>query len=216
VFDGHGGKEVALFCRKHIASLLQKSTSFQQCQLENALKDCFFALDAMIRTKEGIEELTELSQETREELESSSEDHGGDLGSEEDLEEEGISWDEHSHSFRIHLSEDENREVFHLGELAEHQGAKTQNQDSSQNHGKRKVLDDEDEAEQEGYQKKKPKSDPNANSTKLYSDGEHRFIQPKEIADMEDDGFEKISEEELQVFISPSRSNLIATIHFEN
>ena len=56
VMDGHGGKEVALFTRKHLASLL-KDRILLGGSLENCLSETLKKIDCMLLTIEGKKEL---------------------------------------------------------------------------------------------------------------------------------------------------------------
>ena len=46
VFDGHGGKEVAEFCKREITLALLSQDKYAAKDYEGALKDCFINLDA--------------------------------------------------------------------------------------------------------------------------------------------------------------------------
>ena len=63
VFDGHGGREVALFCRREIVSTLVQQESYRQKDYEKALKDCFIGLDDKLRTEEGKSTIVKLARE---------------------------------------------------------------------------------------------------------------------------------------------------------
>jgi len=45
VFDGHGGKEVALFVEKHFVDELRKNENFKKDKMELALKETFLKMD---------------------------------------------------------------------------------------------------------------------------------------------------------------------------
>ena len=57
VFDGHGGKEVALFVEKHFVEELKKNTKFQSKNFKDALIETFLKMDQMIMTQEGSKEV---------------------------------------------------------------------------------------------------------------------------------------------------------------
>ena len=57
VFDGHGGKEVAIFTARHIATELVLNSSFQSGNTERALAETFLRMDVLLRTVEGIKEV---------------------------------------------------------------------------------------------------------------------------------------------------------------
>ena len=46
VFDGHGGKEVAEYAKDNFKRILLSQETFKKGNYENALKDCFMALDS--------------------------------------------------------------------------------------------------------------------------------------------------------------------------
>lgn len=48
VFDGHGGAEVAQFCKRRIAEALPTTQQFQDCAYADALRRTFLLLDEMI------------------------------------------------------------------------------------------------------------------------------------------------------------------------
>jgi len=60
VFDGHGGKEVALFVSKHFAQELLKNAKYQQGDVVSALKETYLVMDTMLRTPEGAVEVFRL------------------------------------------------------------------------------------------------------------------------------------------------------------
>jgi len=74
VFDGHGGPEVALFCKAHLAEVLRNTEAFKKCKtgaatttttaapvdtalLGGALQRCFLELDVALSAKAGVKEL---------------------------------------------------------------------------------------------------------------------------------------------------------------
>jgi len=48
VFDGHGGKEVAIFCGKYFAAELKKNKEFEKKNYQKALEETFMNLDDMV------------------------------------------------------------------------------------------------------------------------------------------------------------------------
>ena len=52
VFDGHGGKEVAEFCKENIEPILLKKLASTNRDYELALKQTFFELDDKVKTQE--------------------------------------------------------------------------------------------------------------------------------------------------------------------
>lgn len=57
VFDGHGGPEVAKFCRNHFGVQLKRNAAFEAGQYEKALVQNFLKMDELIRTPDGQSEL---------------------------------------------------------------------------------------------------------------------------------------------------------------
>ncbi|CAD8094195.1 unnamed protein product [Paramecium sonneborni] len=60
VFDGHGGKEVALFVEKHFLEELQKNKNFKDQKFEEALKETFLKMDELLITPEGQKEINQI------------------------------------------------------------------------------------------------------------------------------------------------------------
>ena len=60
VFDGHGGKEVAIFTSKHFSEELVKNASYLQGDVETALKETFLGIDTLLRSPEGAAEVFRL------------------------------------------------------------------------------------------------------------------------------------------------------------
>eukprot|EP00899_Mesostigma_viride_P024534 jgi/Mesvir1/5265/Mv15379-RA.1 len=65
VYDGHGGKEVALFCSRHLHNGLLSSPAYHDGNLAEALKESFLRMDEMMTTAESCKELEELAGQTR-------------------------------------------------------------------------------------------------------------------------------------------------------
>lgn len=63
VFDGHGGKEVAEFVSRHFCAELLRNRSYQQGNIEQALKDTFLRMDELLRTSDGIKEVIRIAKD---------------------------------------------------------------------------------------------------------------------------------------------------------
>ena len=61
IFDGHGGREVALFCKKYLGPILLKQSSFYDKDFRKALTQTFYDIDDMLRDEKYSEELREFS-----------------------------------------------------------------------------------------------------------------------------------------------------------
>ena len=57
VFDGHGGKEVAIFAQRHFVEELVKNPKFHAGAIDAALKETYLAIDSLLRTAEGCKEI---------------------------------------------------------------------------------------------------------------------------------------------------------------
>lgn len=57
VFDGHGGKEVALFAKNYFIKELKKNKNFKQKKMKKALIETFMKLDEMLLDRDIIDEL---------------------------------------------------------------------------------------------------------------------------------------------------------------
>lgn len=64
VFDGHGGKEVALFTKDHLGDCLTKSTHYREQKFEDALKESFLQIDEKLETDAGKEELAAMKRKS--------------------------------------------------------------------------------------------------------------------------------------------------------
>ena len=63
VFDGHGGKEVAIFTAKHFVPELVRNRNFQAGQIEAALRENFLQIDTLLRGAEGSKEVFRLQRD---------------------------------------------------------------------------------------------------------------------------------------------------------
>ena len=61
VFDGHGGKEVALYVEKHFVETLKKLPEYKNAQYEDALTKCFIVMDEMMNGDLSKDPITEYS-----------------------------------------------------------------------------------------------------------------------------------------------------------
>lgn len=57
VFDGHGGKEIAIFAERHFVEELLRNPKYQAGAIDAAMKETFLAIDALLRTPEGCKEV---------------------------------------------------------------------------------------------------------------------------------------------------------------
>ena len=67
VFDGHGGKEVSIYVKRHFKDLLQTDANFKKGNYEQSLKDVFRRIDENLQSTAGEAELKKIK-----------EAHGGD------------------------------------------------------------------------------------------------------------------------------------------
>ena len=63
VFDGHGGKEVAIFVERHFCQEILKNANFLANRIETSLRETFLVMDRLILTKEGQKELTRIQKD---------------------------------------------------------------------------------------------------------------------------------------------------------
>lgn len=61
VFDGHGGKEVALFVQKKFVDVFKKLPEYKQGNYEAALTKCFITMDEMMDDEKSKDPITEYS-----------------------------------------------------------------------------------------------------------------------------------------------------------
>jgi serine/threonine protein phosphatase PrpC len=57
VFDGHGGKEVAVYVKKHFTEELLANANYQKGEIKRALIETFLRMDVIMTEKAGKEEL---------------------------------------------------------------------------------------------------------------------------------------------------------------
>jgi len=57
VFDGHGGKEVAIFVEKHFIEELKKNENYLKKNYKEALYENFLKMDDLLNSDKGKEEL---------------------------------------------------------------------------------------------------------------------------------------------------------------
>lgn len=61
VFDGHGGREVALYVKNHFVEILKKTPAFGCGKYGDALKETCIQIDEQLKTTEGRKELADIS-----------------------------------------------------------------------------------------------------------------------------------------------------------
>lgn len=65
VYDGHGGREVAHFCRRHVAEHFSGTKAFKRGDIGEGLIETFLAMDGLILQPEGRRELLQYAHEGR-------------------------------------------------------------------------------------------------------------------------------------------------------
>ena len=60
VFDGHGGGEVATYCRRHFGNIVKGNDNFNKEKFEDCFKESFLKIDQELETDPGKEELAEM------------------------------------------------------------------------------------------------------------------------------------------------------------
>ena len=60
VFDGHGGREVAVFCDKHYEEVLARNEKIKNESTEEWLRQSFLKVDEELKTEQGQNELGDL------------------------------------------------------------------------------------------------------------------------------------------------------------
>ena len=61
VFDGHGGKEVALFVQRKFVEVFKKMPEYKNGNYEEALRKCFITMDDMMDDDKTKDPITEYS-----------------------------------------------------------------------------------------------------------------------------------------------------------
>lgn len=67
VFDGHGGKEVAVYVKKHFTEELMTNGSYKRGDLKKALTENFLKMDEIMQEKNGKLELKKEAKKAKEE-----------------------------------------------------------------------------------------------------------------------------------------------------
>lgn len=67
VFDGHGGKEVAQFVKKHFTRELLNNKNYKSANFKKALIETFFKIDEMVLEPQGMQELREYNKISKQE-----------------------------------------------------------------------------------------------------------------------------------------------------
>ena len=60
VFDGHGGREVALYTESHLKDALRSTSYFKQGDYQEALRQSFLEIDRQLEKEDGREELAKM------------------------------------------------------------------------------------------------------------------------------------------------------------
>lgn len=60
VFDGHGGREVAMYVEQHYEDFLKNNESFKAGSFDKALKESFLKVDEELEKEAGQEELANM------------------------------------------------------------------------------------------------------------------------------------------------------------
>jgi len=71
VFDGHGGKEVAVFCARHMWEEMKKSEAYMSGDIPAAIKYGFLRIDELLCTSAGRQELRLIFEEAKQQKSSS-------------------------------------------------------------------------------------------------------------------------------------------------
>jgi len=62
VFDGHGGKEVSIYVKKHFIEELKRLENYKNGNYDNALREIFKKMDDMLLTPIGEAELKKIKE----------------------------------------------------------------------------------------------------------------------------------------------------------
>lgn len=84
VFDGHGGREIALFCEQQYVKTLENLESFKKGNMTKALEEVAIELDKQLETKEGQDQVVAISKGIQQEQrdKGNTEFSGGDASEE--------------------------------------------------------------------------------------------------------------------------------------
>jgi protein phosphatase 1G len=63
VFDGHGGREIALYVKDNLVPALIKLDSYLKKDYEKALKEVLFLIDERIKSPEGVKAINKFTPE---------------------------------------------------------------------------------------------------------------------------------------------------------
>ena len=61
VFDGHGGREVARFCSRHMLEVWRSTKGLKDGKIAESLAEAYLSMDVLMRTENSYQELQELS-----------------------------------------------------------------------------------------------------------------------------------------------------------
>jgi len=61
VFDGHGGREVAKFCSRHMLEVWRSTKGLKDGKIADSLAEAYLSMDVLMRTESSYQELQELS-----------------------------------------------------------------------------------------------------------------------------------------------------------
>jgi protein phosphatase 1G len=67
VFDGHGGKEVAVYVKRHFTEELVNNSSYKKGEIKKALSENFLKMDEIMQDKNGKLELKKEAKKSKEE-----------------------------------------------------------------------------------------------------------------------------------------------------
>ena len=60
IFDGHGGVEVAEYCKRNLPSILLRQPEYQTKDYATCFQNSFLLLDAMLYTEDGKQQLEQI------------------------------------------------------------------------------------------------------------------------------------------------------------
>jgi len=64
VFDGHGGREVAIFTQSHYEDILKRNENYKAGNYKEALRESFLQVDKEIAAEDGQEELANMKKKS--------------------------------------------------------------------------------------------------------------------------------------------------------